>query len=213
MHVCRRADGRAMRRVRAGIPAGISVSKAAAPAAKITYTRSSTSDQQSASSKKPPGTSVLAAFFRRCQCNALARPRALSAVGHVQVRRRCVGMRRARGEAADARQAPPWGCGSGPDEAGADPARAVVTPPHLPAKMNGFYALMRQSLTADRHGSRSLRMVDFFVQFYAPWLCDVGTTISSRFCTARRQLTLVRQTVHHFEVLLGWSMATGCFYI
>jgi hypothetical protein len=38
-----------------------------------------------------------------------------------------------------------------------DPARAVVTPPYLPAKTNGFYALMRWTLRAVWRGPRADR--------------------------------------------------------
>lgn len=54
------------------------------------------------------------------------------------------------------------------DEDDLDPARAVVTPPHLSAKLNDFYALMRWLHTADQREARGLRLVDFIMQFYAP---------------------------------------------
>lgn len=127
------------------------------------------------SSKKPPSTSVLAAFFRpyrevrrRRPQMPLARP---AAPGRAA---RCGGMRQAAGGPADAWWTPPPGAGSVPNEAGADPARAVVTPPHLPAKMNGFYALMRPALGAawcERHGGR---WADSSMHFYAPWLCSLA---------------------------------------
>ncbi|CAG9259196.1 hypothetical protein BDI4_60104 [Burkholderia diffusa] len=53
------------------------------------------------------------------------------------------------------------------------PARAVVTPPHLPAKMNGFYALMHPALGAAGRGPRGGQRPDSSMQFYAPWLCNV----------------------------------------
>lgn len=52
-----------------------------------------------------------------------------------------------------------------------DPARAVVTPPHLPEKMSGFYALMHGVLWAARRGPPAVRWGDFVMQSYALWLC------------------------------------------
>lgn len=52
--------------------------------------------------------------------------------------------------------------------------RAVVTPPHLPAKMNDFYALMRRALGPAWHGPRGNRRVDSSMHFYAPCLCRLA---------------------------------------
>ena len=84
----------------------------------------------------------------------------------------------AHGEPADARHGRPAGRIS-LEEAGSEPARAVVTPPHLPAKTNGFYALMRPALTAAWRGPRGGRRADSSMQFYAPWLCSLGVADAS----------------------------------
>ncbi|QPB09452.1 putative membrane protein [Burkholderia phage Mana] len=65
---------------------------------------------------------------------------------------------------------------SAPEDGASDPARAVVTPPHLPAKTNGFYALMRPALGAAWRGPRGGRRADSSMQFYAPWLCSLGVS-------------------------------------
>ena len=72
------------------------------------------------------------------------------------------------------------------------PARAVVTPPHLPAKMNVFYALMHRRLVAARCGSRGDWRPDSSMQSYAPWLCSRGRgdewpTGSNGHCGARAE--------------------------
>lgn len=54
------------------------------------------------------------------------------------------------------------------EEARSEPACAVVTPPHLPAKMNAFYALMRPALAAAWRGPRGERLGDSSMHFYAP---------------------------------------------
>lgn len=56
-------------------------------------------------------------------------------------------------------------------------SRTVVTPPHLPAKMNGFYAPMRQVLGAARRGLRGDRWPDSSMHFYAPWLCRLALSL------------------------------------
>jgi hypothetical protein len=58
-----------------------------------------------------------------------------------------------------------------------NPRRAVVAPPHLPAKTNGFYALMRQALEAVWRGPRRDRHLDSSMHFYAPYLCGLGITL------------------------------------
>lgn len=88
-------------------------------------------------------------------------------------RRRCASTRQAAGEPADARWTPPLGGGSVRDEAGADRARAVVTPPHLPAKTNGFYALMRRSFGTVPRGPPGDWRPGSSMHFYALWLCSL----------------------------------------
>lgn len=68
----------------------------------------------------------------------------------------------------------PLGAGAVPNEAGSVPARAIVTPPHLPAKMNGFYAGMRRALGAAWRGSRGDGEGESSTRFYALWLCSLG---------------------------------------
>lgn len=73
-----------------------------------------------------------------------------------------------------------------------DPARAVVTPPHLPAKMNVFYALMHRRLVAARCGLRGDWRPGSSMQSYAPWLCSRGRgdewpTGSNGHCGARAE--------------------------
>lgn len=80
---------------------------------------------------------------------------------------------------------PPWGCRSGPDEAGADPARAVVPPPHLPAKTNGFCARMHWPPRAgwngphrDRGGASSMHIYALCLcSLFSPWSIHEGSAI------------------------------------
>jgi hypothetical protein len=55
-----------------------------------------------------------------------------------------------------------------PRNAARGPARAVVAPPHLPAKTNSFYAGMHRLLRAGQYRPRGDRRGSFVVQFYAP---------------------------------------------
>lgn len=53
-------------------------------------------------------------------------------------------------------------------------ARAVVTPPHLPAKSSGFYAGMHRSFRPGQRGPRGEWLTDSSMHRYAPWLCALG---------------------------------------
>lgn len=109
-------------------------------------------------------------FLSPCACRPAQPPAKATAasggVGYPSARDRPVASRRPR---ATRRH----GAGSESEDADSDPARAVVTPPHLPAKTNAFYALMRRALAAVWRGPRGDRRADFSMRFYAPWLCSL----------------------------------------
>lgn len=77
-----------------------------------------------------------------------------------------------RGALREASRVPFQGPGPTLFDDDSDPARAVVTPPHLPVKAGSFYARMQGALRADQYGRPDGRPAGFCMHFYARCLCS-----------------------------------------
>lgn len=154
---------------------------------------------------KPPGTSVPAAFLRLAPLHGRGGIGRLRAADGLAVPAARPGMQQGRGGPSDARAGHPLGPDPCPNDGDLDPARAVVTPPHLLPKMNAFYALMRPTLAAAWRGPRGDRRAASSTHFYAFGLCSLGISRSR----ASRSGDQLDETRNHVTATRG-AVAAPC---